>query len=83
MSACGRLSWQSVTETRRSRRRDFCTNVTLGAAGLRWWSTHEALWMNVTLFDRAASQLRVHSVRALGVDDPAVMEAADFVGLRA
>jgi len=39
--------------------------------------------MNVTLFDRAASQLRVHSVRALGVDDPAVMEAADFVGLRA
>jgi hypothetical protein len=52
------------------------------AAGLRWWSTHEALWLNVTLFDRAATQLRVRSVRALNVEDPAVMEAADFFGLR-
>jgi hypothetical protein len=24
------------------------------AAGLRWWSTWEALWSNVTIFDRAA-----------------------------
>jgi hypothetical protein len=38
--------------------------------------------MNVTLFDRAAAQLRVQSVRALAVDDPAVVEAADFFGLR-
>lgn len=53
-----------------------------GAAGLRWWSTHEAVWMNVTLFDRAATQLRVQSLRALAVDDPDVEEAADFFGLR-
>jgi hypothetical protein len=52
------------------------------AAGLGWWSSYEALWMNVTVFDRAAAQLRVHSVRALGIDDPAVVEAADFFGLR-
>jgi hypothetical protein len=52
------------------------------AAGLRWWSIHEALWMNVTLFDRAAPQLRVQGVRALGVDDPAVVEAADLLGVR-
>jgi RES domain-containing protein len=52
------------------------------AAGLRWWSTYEALWINVTLFDRAASRLRVRSVRALTVADPAVVEAADFFGLR-
>jgi len=52
-----------------------------GSAGLRWWSTFEALWMNVTLFDRAASQLRVTSVRVLGIDDPAVAEAAEFLGL--
>ena len=38
--------------------------------------------MNVTLFDRAATKLRVHSVRALTLDDPAVIEAADFFGLR-
>jgi hypothetical protein len=53
-----------------------------GAAGLRWWSTYEAGWINVTLFDRAASQVRVRSVRALGAGDPVVVEAADFFGLR-
>jgi RES domain len=52
------------------------------AAGLRWWSTYESFWANVTFFDRAASMLRVRSVRALAVDDPAVVEAADFFGLR-
>jgi hypothetical protein len=52
------------------------------ASGLQWWSTYEALWMNVTLFDRAATKLRVRSVRALTLDDPAVIEAADFFGLR-
>lgn len=52
------------------------------ATGLRWWSTYESLWMNVTLFDRAATQLRVQSVRALTVEDPAVVETADFLGLR-
>jgi hypothetical protein len=52
------------------------------AAGLRWWSTYEAMWTNVTLFDRAARQVRVRSVRALSVEDPAVVEAADFFGLR-
>jgi hypothetical protein len=52
------------------------------AAGLRWWSTYEALWINVTIFDRASSQLKVRSVRALTVDDPVVVETADFFGLR-
>jgi hypothetical protein len=52
------------------------------AAGLRWWSIHEALWMNVTMFERGARQVRVRSVRALGVEDPVVVEAADFFGLR-
>jgi hypothetical protein len=49
---------------------------------LRWWSTYEARWLNVTLFDHAAAQLRVTSVRALSVEDPAVTEGADFFGLR-
>ena len=46
-------------------------------AGLRWWSTFEALWTHVTLFDRAIGALRVREVRALTLDDPAVVEAAD------
>ena len=53
-----------------------------GSAGLRWWSTHESQWTNVTVFERAATGLRVNTVRALTVDDPAVTEAADFFGLR-
>jgi hypothetical protein len=52
-------------------------------AGLRWWSTYEALWANVTLFDRALRQLRVASVHALSLDDVAVVEAADYFGMRA
>lgn len=47
------------------------------AAGLRWWSTFEALWTHVTLFDRAIGALRVRDVRALTLEDPAVVEAAD------
>ena len=53
-----------------------------GAAGLKWWSIHEATWANITVFDRAAAHLRIRSVRPLTVDDPAVVEAADFFGLR-
>jgi RES domain len=52
------------------------------AAGLRWWSTWEALWANVTVFDRAAPALRLLEVRELTLDDPALMEAADLFGLR-
>lgn len=52
------------------------------AAGLRWWSTYEASWINVTLFERASSSLTVRSVRALTLADPTVVEAADVFGLR-
>lgn len=50
--------------------------------GIRWWSTYESAWMNVTLFDRAMSRLKVSSVRELPTTDPLVIEAADFLGLR-
>lgn len=51
------------------------------AAGLRWWSTYEALWANVTVFDRARRQLRLASVRALALDDPVVAAAAQFFAM--
>ena len=51
------------------------------AAGIRWWSIHESLWANYTLFDRAVRRLKVQDVRALELGDPAVSEAADFLGL--
>lgn len=52
------------------------------AAGVRWWSTFESQWANVTVFDRASTRLRVGPVRALNVADALVVEAADFFGLR-
>jgi hypothetical protein len=52
-----------------------------GAVGLRWWSTFESLWANVTLFDRAEGALEASDVQALEVGDDVVREAADFLGL--
>jgi hypothetical protein len=50
-------------------------------AGLRWWSIHEASWVNITLFDRAARHLRVESVRPLQMDEPVLAEAAQWLGI--
>ena len=50
--------------------------------GLRWWSTFESLWANVTLFDRAAPRMRLVSVRALGLADEETVAAAEILGLR-
>jgi hypothetical protein len=52
------------------------------AAGLRWWSTFEAQWLNVTVFDRAAAALRLVSARTLTVEDEDVAAAAETLGLR-
>jgi hypothetical protein len=52
------------------------------AAALAWWSTHEASWPNLTIFDRAAALLRVLRVHALDPSDAAVVEAAGLLGLR-
>jgi hypothetical protein len=51
------------------------------ATGLRWWSTIEASWINVTIFDRARRRLRTRSVEALDVDNETVREAAGELGL--
>jgi hypothetical protein len=53
------------------------------AVGIRWWSTFEPAWANVTLFDRAAESLSVEDVRELRLEDEVVGEASRFLGLRA
>jgi hypothetical protein len=40
------------------------------------------LWINLTIFDRAASRLRLADVRELTLTDPDVEAAADVFGLR-
>ncbi len=52
-----------------------------GADGIRWWSTFESLWMNVTIFDHAAHRLHVQTVARTALDDAPVREAADFLGI--
>jgi len=51
-------------------------------AGLRCWSTYEALWINTTLFDRAAPHLRLTSIRALTIDDGIVAEAVQVLDMQ-
>ena len=51
------------------------------AVGIRWWSIFESLWANYTLFDRGMRRLRLRDVRRLSIDDGAVIEAADYLGL--
>ena len=52
------------------------------AAGLRWWSRWEALWANVSVFDRAAALLHLRSVDELTLDQPPLLEAAELFGFR-
>jgi hypothetical protein len=52
------------------------------AAGLRWWSRWESLWANITVFDRAAGSLRLLDTQALDLEQPALVEAAEWFGLR-
>lgn len=50
--------------------------------GLRWWSTLEASWIHVTLFDRAAPRLAVATAPdALHRTHPVVLEAAAALGI--
>jgi hypothetical protein len=51
------------------------------AGGLKWWSTYEASWPNLTLFDRAAPRLRVRDVERLAIGAEVVEAARRFLGM--
>jgi hypothetical protein len=51
------------------------------ALGLRWWSTLESSFLNLTLFDRALPHLRLLDIEQLTVTHAAVVEAAELLGL--
>jgi hypothetical protein len=51
------------------------------AGAIRWWSTLEASWINWTLFERATEALEPQGSMELTIDDPVVLEAAEFLGL--
>ena len=48
---------------------------------MRWWSTLEASWLNWTIFDEGAGGLKLVETVSLGLDNPVVGEAAEFLGL--
>lgn len=69
-----------------TRRRDLTQPQALalhegGADGIRWWSSFESLWLNATLFERAAARLRLGDVQELAPDHPAVREALELLGI--
>jgi hypothetical protein len=49
--------------------------------GIRWWSTFESQWPNVTLFDRAAASISVGDVEELSVAGEPVEQAAELLGI--
>ncbi len=51
------------------------------ALGLRWWSTLESSWINVTLFDRAAGRLELERFEPLAPGEANTLAAAVFLGL--
>jgi hypothetical protein len=51
------------------------------AGGLRWWSSLESLWINVTLFDRAESVVAAGELEPLTPESDLVREAASALGL--
>ncbi|WP_093117430.1 RES domain-containing protein [Thermoleophilum album] len=53
------------------------------AAGLRWWSTLEASWICVTLFDRALPHLRAVAAEQLEPEQETTRAAAEALGLAA
>lgn len=54
-----------------------------GAVGLSWWSTLEAGWTNVTLFDERLppGRLPIHGVTPLTTAHSSVIAAADRLGI--
>ena len=75
------MKWRRVVAGSRSSVHGGCSGRHPDVAGLRWWSTLESSWIQVTLFDRALGSLAVERVQALAVDDPAVTAAAEHLGL--
>jgi hypothetical protein len=72
-----------ATRVRRTTQRQALRLYEEGVDGLAWWSTIEASWINVTLFeDRVAGRLDVvGEPEPLTLDHPAVREAAETVGV--
>lgn len=46
-------------------------------SGIRWWSYYEPRWYSYALWDLTLAH--IHAVRALAIDDPAVVEAAEVL----
>jgi hypothetical protein len=78
-----RLRPSRVATRRRSTTQEYAARLFekhADSAGLRWWSTLESSWINVTLFDRAR-RLRAGRAEPLSAEHPAVAEAAELLGL--
>jgi RES domain len=72
-----------ATGVRRTTQRLAAAAFDDGAVGLSWWSSLEASWTNVTLFaERLGGPLPIVEVAPLTLDQPAMVEAAERLGVR-
>ena len=72
-----------ATGIRRTTQRLAATAFDDGAVGLSWWSALESSWTNVTLFaERLGGPLPVLDAVPLTLDHPALVEAAERLGIR-
>ena len=72
-----------ATGVRRSTQRLAVAAFDDGAVGLSWWSSLEASWTNVTLFaERLIDSLPIVEVVPLNLEQPALVEAAERLGVR-
>ena len=49
-------------------------------AEIRWWSTFESSWLNVTVYDRGAELLQTMETRVLGADEALLADAREHLG---
>ncbi len=72
-----------ATGVRRTTQRLAAAAFDDGAVGLSWWSALEASWTNMTLFaERLEGPLPVLDAVPLALDQPALIEAAERLGVR-
>lgn len=68
---------QVVTRDRQVTQRWALTVYAQGRwSGVRWWSYYDPQWYSYAVWDIAALAVRSGTIRALAIDDPAVIEAS-------
>ncbi len=77
-----RLRPSEVVTRDRSRTQTWALGIfsSTTVAGIRWWSYHDARWASLGLWD--LSVITDYGANPLGMNDPAIQDAADVLSIR-